>query len=59
MPKTILDYRNMPGVKDLPIRVGGHFALALKFEDEGDLAKANESLEKAIAAESEPPAPVK
>lgn len=53
MNKTIIEYRNQPGVKDLSTAVGGRFALALKYEDEGNAKGAEEQLEKAIALEAE------
>ena len=49
---TLKDIRNAPGVKDLPLKVGGQFALALKEEAAGNRDKAEGHLTKAVAAEA-------
>lgn len=48
---TLMEYKNLPGVKDLPFKAAAHFAIALKKEDEGDYAGAIESVNKAIEEE--------
>ena len=52
MPKTLMEYGKEDGVKDLPISVRGPFCQALKAEDAGDHAKAEEKLQDAIEKES-------
>ena len=52
MPLPLVEYGKMDGVKDLPISVKGPFCQALKAEDSGDHAKAEEKLADAIAAEA-------
>lgn len=49
---SLVDISKLPGVSDLPMRVKGPFAQALKFEANGETVKANEALDKAILAES-------
>lgn len=48
-----LEYSKLDGVKDLPIKVRGPFAQALKAEDEGDHTKAEGKLHFAIAQENQ------
>jgi len=48
---NILSVAQEAGVRDLPTKVRGKFALALKFEREGDSVKAEQYLEQAIAEE--------
>ena len=43
-----------PGVSDLPSKVRGKFALAVKLEREGLRDRASEMLEKAVAEEETP-----
>ena len=55
-----MDYGNMnlkeisvlEGVKDLPLKVRGRFAQAIKAEATGDSAKAYKALDEAVAAEA-------
>ena len=47
----IQEYRDKPGVSDLPFSVGAPFAIALMAEDAGDGEKAEKYLLKAIEAE--------
>lgn len=48
---SILEVRNLPGAKDLPTRVAGKFAMALKNESMGNHEKAAELLDEAVEAE--------
>lgn len=48
----ITEVRNLVGVKDLPLKVGGPFAQALMAESRGDRGAAAAYLDKAIAAEA-------
>ena len=41
----------LPGVKDLPLKVKGRFAQALKAEDSGRHADASKLLDQAVEAE--------
>jgi len=50
---NLREYAAMPGVKDLPFKPKGFFALALKAEAEGDHERAEEYLAKAVVAEAE------
>ena len=47
----LTEIRNEPGVKDLPLSVGGKFAQAIRAEREGDVAKAEAKLIEAVEAE--------
>lgn len=63
MENSVLEISKEPGVKDLPTRQKGYFALALKWEREafdengavipGRMEKAQEYLEKALKAEEQ------
>jgi hypothetical protein len=44
-------YSQMDGVRDLPFKARGLFAMALRDEDIGDHAAATEHLNKALEAE--------
>jgi hypothetical protein len=50
---TILEIKNSPGVSDLPTRVAGFFAMALKAEDSGEHEKAQSRLEQAVKSEQD------
>ena len=47
----VKDIAALPGVSDLPIQVKSKFIQALKAEDTGDYAKAEEYLNQAIEKE--------
>lgn len=48
---TLIEISQSPGVADLPLKVRGKFALAIKAEMEGDHEKAERLLNEAVAAE--------
>lgn len=48
---NIVQIAKLPGVLDLPIKVRGPFAQALRAEAAGEKARAEEYLNKAVAAE--------
>jgi hypothetical protein len=49
---SIMDIKKLPGVNDLSVKAGGFFAMALKFEEEGNDVEAAIRLDKAVAAEA-------
>jgi len=50
---TTQEYTDMPGVNDLTGKAKMAFALALKYEAEGDTARAEKYLDLAIKVETE------
>ncbi len=48
---TVIEISKLAGVSDLPLKVRGKFALALKAELEGNTEKAETYLREAIANE--------
>ena len=49
---TVIQYKQSPGVVDLPGKAASYFAMALKAEADGDDEKAAARLELALAAEA-------
>tara|TARA_R110000824_G_scaffold182563_1_gene363531 strand:- start:51 stop:230 length:180 start_codon:yes stop_codon:yes gene_type:complete len=48
----VKDINKMSGIGDLPLKVRGPFAQALKAEGQGDHERAAERLDKAVEAEA-------